>query len=363
MYEQFFGFRERPFELTPNPRFLVMTDAHREALSNLEYAISGRKGITLLLGEAGCGKTTIVRTAIDRQPSRVHCVHVTNPALTRNEFVETLATQFELTEGARRSKATLLSELEGLLTRRRAADETTVLIVDEAQSLSNELLEEIRLLANIEVAEEKLISLVLAGQPELSAQLNQESLRQLKQRVALRCELRPLTEGETLAYLAGRVRAAGGVASRVFTREAATLLHQYSGGIPRLVNVLADNSLLAAFGKGSTPVTSQIVSDVAVDFQLVRDSKVSRDIADVAVNQALATPIVATEPPASGISSLQSEVPVAMSPVVVSMAAEPDDAARERTGTDGGDTPRDRPLFGVFTTKRRFPFLGSRGTA
>jgi general secretion pathway protein A len=226
MYERFFNFRERPFDLTPNPRFLVMTEAHREALSNLEYAIASRKGITLLLGEAGCGKTTVIRAAIDRQSARVHCVHVTNPALTRQEFVETLAVHFNLGEAARLSKATLLRELEILLRRRREADETTVLVIDEAQSLSNELLEELRLLANIETADDKLLSLILAGQPELADQLNQESLRQLKQRVALRCELRPLTIAETLSYLAGRVRAAGGVGSRVLTRPAGTRFHQ-----------------------------------------------------------------------------------------------------------------------------------------
>src|SRR4051812_37042313 len=207
MYEEFFGLRERPFDLTPNPRFLVMTEGHREALSNLEYAIASRKGITLLLGEAGCGKTTVIRAAIERQPSRVHCVHVTNPALTRHEFVEALASQFGLSEAAQRSKTIMLRELEQLLRDRRAADETTVLVVDEAQSLSSELLEEIRLLANIETAEDKLISLILAGQPELADHLDHVNLRQLKQRVALRCELRPLSEAETLAYLAGRLRA------------------------------------------------------------------------------------------------------------------------------------------------------------
>src|SRR6478672_12207578 len=189
MYERFFGLRERPFDLTPSPRFLVMTEAHREALSNLEYAVAARKGITLLLGDGGCGKTTIIRAAIDRQPSRVHFVHITNPALTRDEFVETLAERFGLTPEAGQSKARLVSELEALLRRRREQDETTVLVVDEAQSLSNELLEEIRLLANIETADEKLLSLVLAGQPELAGQLDQTSLRQLKQRIALRCEL------------------------------------------------------------------------------------------------------------------------------------------------------------------------------
>src|SRR6476646_5103968 len=119
MYERFFGLRERPFDITPNPRFLVMTDGHREALSNLEYAIAARKGITLLLGDAGCGKTTLIRAAIERQPSRVHCVHITHPALTRDEFVETLAEQCGLTPEAGLSKARLVSELEALLRRRR----------------------------------------------------------------------------------------------------------------------------------------------------------------------------------------------------------------------------------------------------
>src|SRR5689334_21624626 len=168
MYERFFGLRERPFDLTPNPRFLVMTEGHREALSNLEYAVAARKGITLLLGDAGCGKTTIIRAAIERQSTRVHSVHISNPALTRDEFVETLATHFGLSQSATVSKATLLREFEELLRVRRASDETTVLVFDEAQSLSHELLEEIRLLANIETADDKLVSLILAGQPELA---------------------------------------------------------------------------------------------------------------------------------------------------------------------------------------------------
>src|SRR5512138_2879571 len=268
MYEEFFGLRERPFDLTPNPRFLVMTDGHREALSNLEYAIASRKGITLLLGEAGSGKTTVIRAAVAQHTSRVHCVHLHNPALTRNEFVEMLAARFELSDEARRSKTALLLEMESLLQKRYETREATVLIVDEAQSLSTELLEEIRLLANIETNDEKLLTLVIAGQPELGAKLDDASLRQLKQRIALRCELRPLTLHETLVYLAGRIRAAGGVTSRIFTREAATLLHQTAAGIPRTINVLADNALLAAFARQQSPVTSQIVTEIVRDFRI-----------------------------------------------------------------------------------------------
>jgi general secretion pathway protein A len=268
MYESFYGFRERPFDLTPNPRFLVMTDVHREALSNLEYGISSRTGITLLVGEAGTGKTTLIRTALERQPARVHCVHIQNPALTRDEFVEMLALRFQLSDRARSSKTTLLFELEEALRQRDLAGESTVLLVDEAQSLPREILEEIRLLANIETTERKLLSVILAGQPELTTLLNDPGLRQLKQRIALRCELRPLTLQETAGYLAGRIRAAGGVGAQVFTREAVTLVHERSMGVPRTISVIADNALLTGFAVGQRPVNSSTIREVCRDFDL-----------------------------------------------------------------------------------------------
>jgi general secretion pathway protein A len=278
MYEQFFGFRERPFDLTSNPRLLVLTDGHREALSNLQYAISSRKGITLLLGEAGSGKTTVIRAAIDRQGSNVHSVHIHNPALTRPEFVELLARKFGLSEEARTSKTTLLHEMETVLRRRDEAGDTTVLIVDEAQSVPNELLEEIRLLVNLETSERKLLSVIIAGQPELGERLNDPGLRQFKQRVALRCALRPLTLNETVGYLSGRIHAAGGVGRQVFTREAVVLIHERSGGVPRTISVLADNALLTGFAMGQRPVGSQIVQDVCKDF----DIGVAKDVAAAA---------------------------------------------------------------------------------
>ena len=203
MYEQFFGLRERPFDLTPNPRYLVLTESHLEVLRNLEYGIGSKKGITLLTGEAGSGKTTVIRAAIERQPLKVHCVHLNNPMLTRDEFVEMLAVSFGLSEAASRSKAAMLIELERLLLDRRERDETTTLIMDEAQSLPLDLLEELRLLANIETNDEKLMSVIIAGQPEIATRLNEQSLRQFKQRVALRCQLRSLTPIETAAYVAG----------------------------------------------------------------------------------------------------------------------------------------------------------------
>jgi general secretion pathway protein A len=268
MYRSFFGFRERPFDLTPNPRFLVLTDAHKEALSNLEYGIASRRGITVLIGEAGTGKTTLIRSAVHRQPEQVHTVHLHNPALTRAEFFEMLATRFELSDKARTSKSALLTELEATLRRRHDRGESSVLIVDEAQSVPFELLEEIRLLGNIETDESKLFSIVMAGQPELASMLNRDSLRQLKQRVALRCELRPLTQAETAGYLAGRIRAAGGIGAQVFTREAVILIHQRSRGIPRSISVIADNALVTAFAVGRKPVNSEIVLEVCRDLAL-----------------------------------------------------------------------------------------------
>jgi general secretion pathway protein A len=268
MYEQFFGFRERPFDLTPNPRFLVLTDSHQEALNNLHYGIASRKGITLLVGEAGAGKTTVIRAAIDRQLGHVHTVYLPNPTLSRAEFVEMLASHFGLSVRASGSKAAFLLELEQLLKQRRDRDERTVLVLDEAQSMALDLLEEVRLLANVETNEDKLMSVIMAGQPELAERLNSQSLRQLKQRVSLRCSLRALTLSETAAYLAGRIRAAGGVGAQVFTREAVRLIHDAAQGLPRTISVIADNALLGGFAIGQRPVDTHVVRDVCRDFDI-----------------------------------------------------------------------------------------------
>jgi general secretion pathway protein A len=268
MYEHFYGLNARPFDLTPNPRYLVLTSQHREALNNLEYAIANRTGVTLLLGEAGTGKTTVIRAAVERQSTLTHCVHLHNPALTRAEFVQMLAAQFSLSERARTSKTDLLLELEQLFRSHHAAGERTVLIVDEAQSLPSVLLEEIRLLSNIEANDQKLLSIVIAGQPELSARLSDQSLRQLKQRIALRCELRPLPLRETGVYISSRIAAAGGVPAEMFTREAVTLIHEFSRGIPRTINVIADNALLGGFAREQRLVTRDLVREVCRDFDI-----------------------------------------------------------------------------------------------
>jgi general secretion pathway protein A len=267
MYERFFGFTERPFDLTPNPRFIYWTSGHREAMSNLEYGITGRKGITLLIGDAGTGKTTVVRQTLDRlQRTDCRVVILNNPTLTRAEFVEFLALHFGLSPAATLSKARFLLELERSVAERHAAGGLSTLIVDEAQSLPDELLEEVRLIANLETATEKLLPVVLAGQPELSRRLNEPGMRQLKQRVALRCELKPFDLAGTTAYIESRIHVAGGHVARVFTRRAVDLVHSASRGIPRTISVICDNALISAFGANVRPVGGQIVSEVCRDF-------------------------------------------------------------------------------------------------
>jgi general secretion pathway protein A len=270
MYQSFYGLRELPFELTPNPKYLFLTRQLREALSALEYGLFSAKGITALIGEAGTGKTTLIHAALESERCRnVSCVYLNNPALTREEFGETLSLRFGLSARAAESKAILLHELEHVLRERRVRGQITALVIDEAQSLSGDLLEEVRLLANFETATEKLLPLVLAGQPELRDRLNEPSLRQLKQRVTIRCEITPFSQQETAAYIAQRVRTAGGDAARLFTRQAVMLIHDRSGGIPRTISVMCDNALLTGLGLGRQPVDSEIVLEVARDFDLV----------------------------------------------------------------------------------------------
>jgi len=271
MYQRFFGLRERPFELTSNPKYLFFSAQHREALANLEYGLSSAKAITVVVGEAGTGKTTLLRAALESERCRrVKAIVLDNPTLTREEFVEILAARFELGPAAAASKAALLDALEAELRARRAREEITALIVDEAQSLSDELLEEVRLLANIETPTEKLLPLVLAGQPELAARLNESALRQLKQRVALRCEVAPLDLGDTAAYIVSRIRTAGGNTTKLFTREAVTLIHEFSRGIPRVINVMCDNALISGFALKRQPVDRDIVAEVCRDFDLTK---------------------------------------------------------------------------------------------
>jgi general secretion pathway protein A len=310
MYEAFYGLRERPFDLTTNPRFLLLTGKHREALSNLQYGLMSRRGLTLLVGEAGTGKTTLVQATIqgfERQGAKI--AYLNNPTLTRGEFYEFLAGAFELEETAAQSKVQLLRALEAKLGERRAAGILSGLILDEVQALPDELLEEVRLLANIETPTDKLLPIVLAGQPELADRLNQPSLRQLKQRVALRCYLQALDARETAEYIAGRIRVAGGNSVLVFTRQAVEAVFEGSGGIPRLISVICDNALISGFAADRRPVSRDIVDDVCRDFDLRGDKKQQSLPAPAVAAAAIPEPVPAaahaeiarSAPPAKGL--------------------------------------------------------------
>ncbi len=268
MYEQYYGLRERPFELSPNPRFLFLSKGHREALLHLRYGLTGRPGVTVLVGEAGTGKTTLVRAALQSANGQnVTIVHLSNPTLTRQEFYEYMALGFAFEREAMTSKSAFLRELERGVASRASAGGVLALIVDEAQSLPHELLEEIRLLTNTESNGQSL-AVVLVGQPELAGRLNESQLRQLKQRVALRCELTPLDLRDTAAYIAARVRVAGGNAETLFTRDAVITIHDHSRGIPRTTSVICDNALVSGFASDMKPVGRELILEVCRDFEL-----------------------------------------------------------------------------------------------
>ncbi len=269
MYGAYYGLREAPFDLTPNSRFLFLSQRQNEALSNLRYALASSKGFTLITGEAGTGKTTLARAALSElggTPSRYALV--SNPTLGRDEFYEYLARTFALSAEAHTSKTRFLFELQESVEARFAAGGLTGLVIDEAQSMPHDLLEEIRLLGNIETTTTKLLNIILMGQPELANRLNDASLRQLKQRIALRCELKPLTLGETATYISGRLRIAGGVPEKIFTREAMMRIHEASAGIPRTINVLCDNAMISGFAAQLRLIPVHVVEDVCRDFDL-----------------------------------------------------------------------------------------------
>jgi type II secretory pathway predicted ATPase ExeA len=267
MYNSFFHLHTSPFGTSPDPRFLYMMPHTREALACLEYGISARKGFTVLTGEVGTGKTTLLKRALASfNGRRIATSFVFNPRLEVLDFLEFVLTDFGIIP-ATRTKSGMLLQLNRWLIERYRMEETCVVVVDEAQNLSWELLEEIRLLTNLETSSEKLLQIVLSGQPELEEKLRHPSVRQLRQRVALWCRTQPLTENQTNAYVAERLRLAG-APSPIFTPEALALVHRYSRGIPRIINLLCEHSLIVAYVEQVPQVTVAIVEGVAVELEL-----------------------------------------------------------------------------------------------
>ncbi len=268
MYQAFYGFNERPFQLTPNPRYLYLSPKHREALATLRYGLTASLGVTVLLGEAGTGKTTLLSAALyaERRPEHRHVV-LNNPTLTPAEFYEMLADRLAMPQGAG-SKSKFLLAFEKDLAARHELGGLTSIVIDEAQSLTHQLFEEMRLLANLETATAKLVNLVLVGQPELADRLNDPSLRQLKQRVVLRCSLEPLELRSAASYIAARLQVAGGSPRDVFTKDAIVAIFEASRGIPRTIGVICENALLAGFAAQKKPVDGALVAEVCKDLDL-----------------------------------------------------------------------------------------------
>lgn len=255
MYQSYYGFTEMPFHITPDPKFLYLSPPHREALQHLKYGVGERKGFIVLVGEVGCGKTTLCRKFLtELDPQHYDTALVLNPRLTETQMLKAILTELGETHLAR-SKNDLVSQMNQVLLARIAAGREIVLIIDEAQNLSFEVFEQVRLLSNLETDKQKLLQIVLLGQPELKEKLAAEELRQLRQRILVHYELRPLTREEMDHYIQHRLSLAGGSGRPQFTAWALRHIFRHSRGIPRIVNNLCDKSLLAAFIRDSDEVT------------------------------------------------------------------------------------------------------------
>ena len=266
MYQQFYGLRDIPFSLAPDPKYLFRTESLLEVFANLQYGIENGKGIVVVTGEVGTGKTTILRSMLQSLDRSVLAAYIFNPLLSTSEFFDLLAGEFRLKP--QQSKATILRMLGYVLMSRHAQGLRTVLVVDEAHLLPKHLLEEIRLLSNFETNRDKLLQIILCGQPELHDLLAQQELRQLKQRVSLKCSIRMLNERETAEYIRWRMRIAGARDENLFEPDALQTAHRFSGGIPRIINNICDNALLTGFGQGSPRITASIIRDVVEELDL-----------------------------------------------------------------------------------------------
>lgn len=268
MYEEFFNFRSKPFDLLPNPDMLFMSRSHGKALSYLRYGIKERVGFILLSGEVGAGKTTLIRELIKRHLDNVTLAKIFNTKVDSHQLLTMINDDFGLeTDG--RSKAALLRDLNEFLIDQYAEGKRAVLIIDEAQNLSTDLLEEIRMLSNLETDGGKLLQIVLVGQPELRETLNSPELLQLRQRIQIGCHLKPLDREEVTEYIYYRMEGAGNRNAVTFAPEALNLIHELSRGVPRLINILCDYLLLDAFASEKKDIAGDDVSAIAdeLDFE------------------------------------------------------------------------------------------------
>jgi general secretion pathway protein A len=273
MYGQYFGLAELPFSVTPDPRFSYNNSLYREAFATLRYGIETRKGFIVITGEAGTGKTTLLRRLIRSVEATIHTAFIFNTRLGFTELLRLALNDLGLVNCAQ-DRLTLMAELNDYLIEQLEKDHIVSLLVDEAQDLSDEMLEELRLLSNLETDRAKLIQIVLMGQPELERKLDQPKLRQLKQRVAVRCRLAPLKSTEVAPYIDSRLQTVGYQGKELFDLGSIQKIALYSKGIPRLINVVCDNALLIAYATSKSKVSAKIIDEVARDLQLIEPSRV-----------------------------------------------------------------------------------------
>jgi general secretion pathway protein A len=267
MYNTYFGFRESPFSVTPDPRFFYTNPVYLEAFATLRYGIEAKKGFIVITGEVGTGKTTLLRKLLHNLAETVHSVFVFNSCISFPELLQFTLQDLGLAPKDQ-SKVTMLLELNEYLIKQLKRGHTVTMLIDEAQNLSDDVLENLRLLSNLETDQEKLIQIVLMGQPELHAKLAQPHLRQLKQRVALQCRLNPLADDEVGPYIDSRLMAAGYQSKDLFPSDAVERIAYYSKGIPRVLNIICDNALLSAYASSQHFVTAGMIEVVTRDLDL-----------------------------------------------------------------------------------------------
>jgi type II secretory pathway predicted ATPase ExeA len=286
MYKSFFGLKENPFNVNPDPRFLFLTEQIEEALTGLMYGIQTRKGFITLTGEVGTGKTTLINRLLDwLHHRRARTAFLFNSRMNTNQLIDFILAEFEI-QCESKSKSQQLMKLNHWLLDRYRAGETVVLIIDEAQNLTYPVLEEVRLLTNLETSTEKLLQIVLSGQPELEEKLKLPQLRQLRQRIMLRCKTTSMSQKQTHEYITERLKTAGAGAEPIFSPQAMDTVHLYSLGIPRVINLLCEHSLVNAFVEQQRPIQPGTVEEVAREFELdqvepvapIGGSKVDTDV-------------------------------------------------------------------------------------
>ena len=350
MYEEHFGFREPPFRITPDPRFLYRNPCVEEAAAALAYGIERRKGFLSLVGEAGTGKTTLLRHLLDTLSGNVRTVVLLHPTVEFDEILEYILTELGIPiDGGR--KLVLLQRLHEFLVEHTRSGGNVALLIDEAQDLDAAVLEELRLLSNLETGTEKILQIVLAGQPELETKLADKSLRQLRQRIALHVRLRPLSGDEVAAYIRTRLALAGSTRADVFTGDATVRIAAVTHGIPRVVNVLCDACLVTAYATNAPQVTAQIVDEAWTDYsRLVADvpeSPLPAPALSVAPTPivAAAAAVVASEtapspaPPAATVPASEPAPPVApaqIAPPAAPIASSPERIVAPEIGTVAG---------------------------